>query len=250
MKYKLAMPSVGVYTAMIADAGAQATLEKNWLNAWYFQQFWAKMAVQLTTTTAGSRAKDFTDWHTGANGAAASDAKDSSVTGSTANQTANTTKLENARNKLAMLTSKYNAAVTARTLVETQILNTTEQIADMTAQIKVRSGLGTVASPLVLGGELAELATKRQADYDVYGKATTGKKAVDAKAKTDAIAAVADGTSVTGAGGAKTWSNEGALKKDERVKKEAWDAAKKAVTTAQNNVNTAVGSTTTIGKLR
>lgn len=190
-KYKLAIAGTTVYDEMVADATAQAELEKKWLNAWYFQQFWAKMAVQLTTTTAGARAKDFTDWYGGANGANAPDTKLSSKAGSTAKQTENTTKLENARNKLAMLTSKYNAAVTAKTLVETQILNTTEQIADMQAQVKVRSGLGTVASPLVLGGELAELATKRQADYDIYGKATTGKKAEALKAKNDAIAAVA-----------------------------------------------------------
>lgn len=149
------------------------------------------METRLDKATTGSRAKDFTTWHTGSLGAGTADTKDTSKDGSTANQTANTTKLENARNKLAMLKSKYNAAVTAKTLVETQILNTTEQIADMQAQVKVRSGLGTVASPLVLGGELAELATKRQADYDVYGKATTGKKAEALKAKNDAIAAVA-----------------------------------------------------------
>lgn len=142
-----------------------------------------------------------------------------------------------------------NAAKTAKTLVETQILNTTEQIADMQAQVKVRSGLGTVASPLVLGGELAELATKRQADYDVYGKATTGKKAVALKAKNDAIAAVAAGTGTTGAGGT-TWSGEGALKQDDRLKNEAWTAAKKAVVDAKKAVDDAVGKTTTVAQLR
>lgn len=150
------------------------------------------MALHLKTDTklldggANTRARNFNDWEKLAGGARFADKLDTSIDGSTANQTANTTALENARNKLAMLNSKHQAAVTAKTLVANQILNTTEQISDLKKQLVARSGLGTVASPTVYGGELAELAFKRKADYDVYATATTGKTAVALKAKTDA----------------------------------------------------------------
>jgi len=248
-KYKLAIAGTNAYDNMVADATAQAELEKKWLNAWYFQQFWAKMEVQLTTTTTGARAKDFTDWYSGTNGANASDTKLSSKAGSTAKQTENTTKLENARNKLAVLTTKHEAAKTAKALVETQILNGTEQIADMQASIKSRTGAGQT---LVLGGELAELATKRKADWDFYGVALTGKKAKDTAARVAAEAAVAVGTSTTSSAGVVTWANEGALKNDERVKKEAWVAAQAATKAARTAVGTQVDSTgaSTLAKLR
>merc|ERR1719446_1492521 len=202
-KYMDAKSDQAVYTNMVADAKKQAGLEEAWMSAWYYQQFWAKMSSQLTKTTltttgVNSRAKDFNDWELAAGGAGFSDAFDTSRKGSTANQTANNTKLENARYKLAFLNPAKAAATTAQTLVETQILNTTEQIADFTAQLVVGTGAGDTRKP---GGELTEVAFMRKEDYDVYGKATTGLKAVNAKAKTDAEAAVKAGTKKTDSSG-------------------------------------------------
>lgn len=228
-KYKLAMPTTSVWTNMVTDADAQAELEKKWLAAWYYQQFWARMVTQLTTTTAGSRAKNFNDWQTGARGAGLTDKLETSQVGSLALQTDNTTALENARNKLAMLTAKHTAAVNDEARVANQILNTTEQIADMSAMIKDR-----VTTPnLVLGGELAELKFKRNADWEVYGKALVGKKATTAKAKLDADNALLAGTSTKDSNNVVKWTGEGALKKAEREAKEAWDAAALKVTTAK-----------------
>jgi hypothetical protein len=225
-KYKLAMPTVATWDNMKTEADAQAELEKKWLAAWYYQQFWAKMVVQLTTThVRTSRAKNFNDWEKGALGAGLTDKLETSQAGSASLQTDNNTALENARNKLAMLTSKHTAAVNDAARVADQILNTTEQIADMSAMIKDRTGLGTIASPLVLGGELAELKFKRNADWEVYGKANTGLKAKTAKAKLDADNALLAGTSKKDAQNVVTWTGEGPLKKAEREAQEKWTAA-------------------------
>lgn len=46
-----------MYTDMSAAAGVQAGLEKDWLQAWYLQQYWAAIVVELTEATSGSLAE-------------------------------------------------------------------------------------------------------------------------------------------------------------------------------------------------
>jgi hypothetical protein len=45
-----------MYTDMSAAAVVQAGLEKDWLQAWYLQQYWAAIVVELAEDTAGSLA--------------------------------------------------------------------------------------------------------------------------------------------------------------------------------------------------
>jgi len=48
-----------LYTTMVAAVDGQAALEEAWLNAYYENQYWDKMMLELTDTTNDTLAKAY-----------------------------------------------------------------------------------------------------------------------------------------------------------------------------------------------
>jgi hypothetical protein len=89
--------SNSTYDALELDAVAQAGLETFWLQAYYYQTYWLAIEDHLDVTTATTRAGYINAFKVASTGNTA----DYELMGATANQTANTTLLTQARNQLA-----------------------------------------------------------------------------------------------------------------------------------------------------
>lgn len=111
--------NAAAYTSLTGAADAQAALEKAWLEAWYLQQYWAALKVQLTASTVGSKSKDFYDrWDT-LNGSSTSD--QTTELGATASVNAASNSLGVAQGALATLQAATAASAATVAALGTRI---------------------------------------------------------------------------------------------------------------------------------
>jgi len=152
---------------MKAGADVQAGLEKNWLEAWYNQAYWAAIVLELTCTsqpddvagnavpdvcTPGSKAKTYYDGMTTLDGNDGGD--NSTVAGADTIKTTAENDLNTAEEALAKLQATTAEAAATVAALGKRILNADAQIAELTT--------------LTTGGALATAAELRNTEWMDY----------------------------------------------------------------------------------
>lgn len=218
---------------MQTQANGQAALEKAWLAAWYTQQYWANLLIQLTEddgTTVGRAV----DTHYGAKSKAFKDKLEelndnqsltaTSVAGATAAKNGAETTLNAAAEALATLQATEAAAAAVVAGLGTRILRADQQITEL-------EGLANAGAT----GTLDDQAALRVGERDAY-TAVDGAKTLADAAKLAADAAV---KARTGAG----TTDGGALTEAKELAQVAWTAAQGAATQAGTNLTDALAGT-------
>jgi len=214
-------------------ANTQAGLEKAWLSAWYVQQYWANLLLQLTEddgTTVGRAV----DTHYGAKSKTFKDAVDvladaqvlttTSVAGATSAVSTAQTNLNTAAEALATLQATEAAAAAVVAGLGTRITRADAQIVEL-------DGLANTGAT----GTLDQASALRAADLAAY-TAADGEKTLADAAKVAADAAVKART------GAAT-TDGGALTEAKELAEAAWTAAQGAAGTADGDLTTALAGT-------
>lgn len=192
---------------MVADADAQAALEKAWLEAYYLQQYWAALKATFTEGTGGAKTIAYKLALTNL------DDSDAAVTTTTVGATAEVTSKKGALSAgqaaLAALESATNDAAAVKAALAARILR-----AD--AQINSLDGLSDGAT-----GTLDAAAAKRLKDLNDYKSTTVGSEGestLATKELSDANDAVKDRT------GAAT-TDGGPLTEGRALAQAAWTLA-------------------------
>jgi hypothetical protein len=218
---------------MQGQADTQAGLEKAWLNAWYVQQYWANLLLQLSEddgTTVGRAV----DTHYGAKSKTFKDAHDvlgdaqvlttTSVAGATAAVGTAQTNLNTAAEALATLQATEAAAAAVVAGLGTRILRADAQVSEL-------DSLANAGAT----GTLDEASALRAADLAAYTAADGEKTLADA-------AKVAADLAVVARTGAAT-TDGGLLTEAKLVAEAAWTAAEGVATQAGLDLTGALAGT-------
>jgi hypothetical protein len=218
---------------MAAQAVTQAGLEKAWLSAWYVQQYWANLLLQLSEDD-GSTVGRAVDTHYGAKSKTFKDKVDelgaaqvlttTSVAGATSAVGTAQTNLNTAAEALATLQATEAAAAAVVAGLGTRILRADAQVSEL-------DSLANAGAT----GTLDTASALRAADLAAY-QAADGEKPLADAAQVAADAAVAART------GAST-TDGGALTEARAVAEAAWTAAQGVATQAGTDLTDALAGT-------
>lgn len=222
-----------LYTNLATAADSQAALEKAWLQAWYEQQYWAAIKVQLTTAATATEATSDNTMsayvHTrvislGTSGTS----DDSNVAGAEAATSTATTSLNNATEQLATLQANNAAAAATVAALGTRIKASTTQITELN-DLANSDGDGTLDEAAALrSAEHAAYTNDGSANGSVKGEAV---EAADELAAANAAVAAAVNT-----------DPEGALLAARTQAQGTWTQAKSDASDAEGALTNALGT--------